>query len=498
MDSATDARRSTKKVKCRTNEPPDPDDPVVNEKGIRLDRVGIQPVSWKEKLMGSASIGANVQQEEDFDLDDGDVKAVIIDDNWRTNQPLEIIDLENDYFSVKFQTDEEYLEALASEPCTIVGHCLIMRPWMPAFSTDQPYPSSLLVWIRLPRLPEGMYTKSLLQFIGNAIGTVTKIDRNTDSASRGQFVKLTIFIDLGKSLVSKGCSNSFSNVGKDIGQQPFIMMANGTSENTRHKPNKTVSTDNLTIPIEVAIADLAYGLNKYVEGDMVMVEGDTLSVEMEDEVLTQFIHMRIQVDGNLTPFLCTTIYASHQLNTRHELWNNLEVIATEVVKPWVLVGDFNVVLSCEERLGGQRLKLDHQPILVLASMAKGEEGERPFHLLASWKTHPEFHEVVTKSWRSDVSIIENLETSTKQIKDWNTKFSGNIFSQKRRVLRKLEWVQERRKHNRIEALKIDGSEWCFESEKLRKYAVEYFSKLNEVDDCLLEDYPIQGRFHRIE
>ncbi|MBA0787302.1 hypothetical protein Gotri_024880 [Gossypium trilobum] len=202
MDSATDVRRSTKKVKCRTDEPPDPDDPVVNEKGIRMDRVGIQPVSWKEKLMGSASTGANVQQEEDFELDDGDVKAVIIDDNWRTNQPLEIIDLENGYFSVKFQTDEEYLEALAGGPCTIFGHYLIMRPWTPAFSTDQPYPSSLLVWIRLPRLPEGMYTKSLLQFIANARRTVTKIDRNTDSTSRGQFVKLIVFIDLGKSLVS--------------------------------------------------------------------------------------------------------------------------------------------------------------------------------------------------------------------------------------------------------------------------------------------------------
>ncbi|MBA0617982.1 hypothetical protein Godav_027383 [Gossypium davidsonii] len=131
-------------------------------------------------------------------------------------------------------------------------------------------------------------------------------------------------------------------------------------------------------------------------------------------------------------------------------------------------------------------------------MAKGEEGERPFHFLASWQTHPEFHEVVTKSWKSDVSIIENLETSTKQIKDWNTKFFGNIFSQKRRVLRKLEWVQERMKHNRIKALKIDGSEWCFDSEELRKHAVEYFSKLYEADDYLLEDYPIQGSFSRIE
>ncbi|KAK5784440.1 hypothetical protein PVK06_038964 [Gossypium arboreum] len=164
MDFATDVRRSTKKVKRRMDEPLDPDNPVVNEKGIRVDGASIQLVSWKEKLMGSASVGVNVQQEEGFQLDDGDVKAVVIDGVpsitfsdrvhqfiakrmaitvivkllgrkfsffamvnklqtiWRMNQPLQIIHLENDYFSVKFQTDEEYLEALAGGPWTIFGH----------------------------------------------------------------------------------------------------------------------------------------------------------------------------------------------------------------------------------------------------------------------------------------------------------------------------------------------------------------------------------------
>ncbi|KAA3474250.1 GroES-like zinc-binding alcohol dehydrogenase family protein [Gossypium australe] len=114
-----------------------------------------------------------------------------------------LLDLENDYFSVNFQTNEEYLEALASGPWTIFGHYLPVRPWTPAFSTNQPYPSSLLVWIRLPRMPECMFTKILLRFIGNAIGTIEKIDRNTNSTFGGQFVRLAIFIDLGKQLVSK-------------------------------------------------------------------------------------------------------------------------------------------------------------------------------------------------------------------------------------------------------------------------------------------------------
>ncbi|KAK5784441.1 hypothetical protein PVK06_038965 [Gossypium arboreum] len=72
------------------------------------------------------------------------------------------------------------------------------------------------------------------------------------------------------SLDNLGCSNSFSNVGMDTGQQPF-MMAKRTGENTRQEPNKTVPNDNLTISIKVAIANPVHRLSKYVKDDMVMV-----------------------------------------------------------------------------------------------------------------------------------------------------------------------------------------------------------------------------------
>lgn len=71
------------------------------------------------------------------------------------------------------------------------------------FTTDQTQPQSLMVWVRLPGLPEGMYTNNFLRYIGSAIGTVAKIDRNTTDNTRGQFVRLVIYVDLGKLLVSK-------------------------------------------------------------------------------------------------------------------------------------------------------------------------------------------------------------------------------------------------------------------------------------------------------
>ncbi|MBA0686954.1 hypothetical protein Goari_014521 [Gossypium aridum] len=135
--------RSVKKVWRRLAESPDldSDDPVadVNDMNVDSERV----ISWKDKLIG--------------------------------NQSMTII----------------------------FGHYLTVRPWTPSFLTGQLQPQSLLVWIRLPGLPEGMYSKSLLKFIGGVIGLVAKVDKNTENNSKGQFAHLVVYIDLGKPLVSK-------------------------------------------------------------------------------------------------------------------------------------------------------------------------------------------------------------------------------------------------------------------------------------------------------
>ncbi|XP_016669944.1 uncharacterized protein [Gossypium hirsutum] len=79
----------------------------------------------------------------------------------------------------------------------------MVRPWTRSFSTDQAYPNNLLVWVRLPGLLEGMYNTSLLKFIGGVIEPVARIDQNTDNKARGQFARITVFVDLDQPLVSK-------------------------------------------------------------------------------------------------------------------------------------------------------------------------------------------------------------------------------------------------------------------------------------------------------
>ncbi|MBA0761332.1 hypothetical protein Gotri_023999 [Gossypium trilobum] len=60
----------------------------------------------------------------------------------------------------------------------------------------------MVVWIRLPRLSEGLYEQYLLKVISGAIEPIYKIDDNIDSSTRRQFVKLVVFCDL-ENLYSK-------------------------------------------------------------------------------------------------------------------------------------------------------------------------------------------------------------------------------------------------------------------------------------------------------
>ncbi|MBA0567263.1 hypothetical protein Golob_012012, partial [Gossypium lobatum] len=171
-------RRSAKTSRRRLEDPLDLDNPIVNDKCMKAVSIGVR---------------TNV---EDFELLEGEAKKEIIDGilsitfSERVHQfiskcmartvPLKVIGLENDYFSVNFQDDDEYLYAVSGGPWTIFGQYLTIRPWTPSFTTDQDFPASLLVWIRLPGLSEGMYTRSLLKFIARAIGRVAKIDCNND------------------------------------------------------------------------------------------------------------------------------------------------------------------------------------------------------------------------------------------------------------------------------------------------------------------------------
>ncbi|KAK8534124.1 hypothetical protein V6N12_047521 [Hibiscus sabdariffa] len=126
-----------------------------------------------------------------------------ISELWKPQHAFRLMDIEHDYFLVTFKLRADYLKALADGPWTIFGHYLTVHPWTSSFSTVTPYPTQVMVWIRLPGLHVSLYKKSLIEEIGESIGPVAKLDYQTELGRRGRFAQMAISVDLSKPLISK-------------------------------------------------------------------------------------------------------------------------------------------------------------------------------------------------------------------------------------------------------------------------------------------------------
>ncbi|KAL4353103.1 hypothetical protein GQ457_06G028150 [Hibiscus cannabinus] len=114
---------------------------------------------------------------------------------------IQLIDLDNNYFLVRLEDPRDYERSLTEGPWTIFGCYLTVQPWSRAFNTSEKHPSHVVAWVRLPGLPYRYYTKALFRRIAAVIGTVVKVDYNTDAGERGKFARLAIMVDLNKPLV---------------------------------------------------------------------------------------------------------------------------------------------------------------------------------------------------------------------------------------------------------------------------------------------------------
>lgn len=69
------------------------------------------------------------------------------------------------------------------------------------------------------------------------------------------------------------------------------------------------------------------------------------------ESSSQFIHLHVLWKGHINWFV-TIVYASTSYVNRQNLWGDLSRVADGMVDPWVVLGDFNVILAYHERKGG--------------------------------------------------------------------------------------------------------------------------------------------------
>ena len=72
----------------------------------------------------------------------------------------------------------------------------------------------------------------------------------------------------------------------------------------------------------------------------------------------QEIHATVKVCHSNLNWFISAIYVSSHLVKRRLVWSNLSEIAKHHNLPWLMLGDFNEVLSSEEKFGGNQINLN--------------------------------------------------------------------------------------------------------------------------------------------
>ncbi|KAL0289716.1 UNVERIFIED_CONTAM: hypothetical protein Sradi_7067000 [Sesamum radiatum] len=65
----------------------------------------------------------------------------------------------------------------------------------------------------------------------------------------------------------------------------------------------------------------------------------------------QLLHVRLESNKWPKPLFVTAVYAKCDTIERRALWDTLRAVSV-VASPWIVGGDFNIVLSPDERSGG--------------------------------------------------------------------------------------------------------------------------------------------------
>ena len=95
----------------------------------------------------------------------------------------------------------------------------------------------------------------------------------------------------------------------------------------------------------------------YVGGLWLLWKKDEVDISLLSSI-EQEIYATMKVCSNNLSWFLSSIYASPRIVERKILWSNLSQVVQLHNLPWLLLGDFNKVLTSENKFGGRSINLN--------------------------------------------------------------------------------------------------------------------------------------------
>ncbi|XP_060190740.1 uncharacterized protein LOC132620020 [Lycium barbarum] len=178
-----------------------------------------------------------------------------------------------------------------------------------------------------------------------------------------------------------------------------------------------------------------------------------VDVEVFSDTAQQISLKLVLLDQNKS-LVITLVYAKCNESERLHLWDDIYPVADFINLPWLVGGDFNVVLHEDEKIGGipiqpqdyedfafcvevehlTRTGSDHAPLLITL----GEQSQayiRPFRFVKFWTEHQGFLSIVRNNLSSNLDgnpfmlFTQKLKHTKKILSAWSKNVYGDIFKQ---------------------------------------------------------------------
>ncbi|XP_026399376.1 uncharacterized protein LOC113295240 [Papaver somniferum] len=125
--------------------------------------------------------------------------------------------------------------------------------------------------------------------------------------------------------------------------------------------------------------------------------------------------------------LVSGVHANVNMVQRRFLWSEMQLIS-DLKKPWLVIGDFNAILSLEDKVGdrspSRRSMLDFSECLNDCELIQAPK--------RMWLEHPGFMKVVEDCWAETVNgdpafiLLYKLKKLKEILKEWNWSSFGNV------------------------------------------------------------------------
>ncbi|GLJ54604.1 hypothetical protein SUGI_1173070 [Cryptomeria japonica] len=103
------------------------------------------------------------------------------------------------FFIAKFEYVEDRVKILGINPFSWEDkYVLMVKPWFSGFNPSTNSFNDILVWVRLPNLPLHLWTDSLLEEVGEALGEFLMIDKESYQIYHSTYARILVNIDVSK------------------------------------------------------------------------------------------------------------------------------------------------------------------------------------------------------------------------------------------------------------------------------------------------------------